>query len=167
MKYFILLAFALFFTGIIVLEKYNSLQYMVDYSTVSPIEFPKLDKLPIWGQYPQTNHFKKYAIHFWATWCPTCTVDMPKLIEIIKNNSQVFFYLISIESDKTAINKLIKQMTNLPSNLCFIEGDPELAQSMNTYKFPENHIFNERKEYEQKLIGSDIVSSKMINALLK
>ena len=92
---------------------------------------------------------------------------MPKLIEIIKNNSQVFFYLISIESDKTAINKLIKQNKNLPFNLCFIEGDPDLALGMNTNTFPENHIFNEQKEYEQKLIGSEIVSDKMIKALLK
>ena len=58
-------------------------------------------------------------------------------------------------------------MTSPPSNLCFIEGDGDLAISMNTFKFPENHIFNERKEYEQKFVGSDIVSDKMIQALLK
>ncbi|OFZ49097.1 MAG: hypothetical protein A2381_15980 [Bdellovibrionales bacterium RIFOXYB1_FULL_37_110] len=167
MKYLILLFVALFYVVIVVVEKNYSLQYMANYANVPSIEFPKLDKAPVWGQYPEANLFKKHAIHFWATWCPTCMADMPKLLEIIKNNSQVFFYLISIESDRRVLKKIIEQIKTPLANLCFIEGAPELANRMNTYKFPENHIFNERKEYEQKLIGSDIVSDKMINALLQ
>lgn len=167
MKYAILLFFLLFFVGIIVFERNHSLQYMVDNSKFKTIEFPKLEKLPLAGQYPENKIFKKHVIYFWATWCPTCTADMPKLIEIIKNNSQAFFYLISVDSDMILLNKLISQIKPFPENLCFIEGDQGLASSMSTYRFPESYIFNEHKKYEQKLIGSSIVSDKMIQALLK
>ncbi len=167
MKYFVLSLFLFFFAGIIVFQKNYSLQYMVDNSNSNSktIEFPTFDKNPIAGKYPENNNYKKYVVHFWATWCPTCKTDMPKLIDIIKNNSDSFFYLVSIDSNMIFLNKFIKEINVLPLNLCFIEGEQSLARSFNTYKFPESHIFDERKQYEQKLIGSDIVSYKMLKAL--
>lgn len=69
-------------------------------------EAPTFEAEMIIGQSLSLDDFKgKYVIlDFWASWCPPCRVELPKLIELQNANTESKFEIISIALEKDASN---------------------------------------------------------------
>jgi peroxiredoxin len=61
-------------------------------------------------------HGKDIILHFWATWCPACKVEMPHFSEMLKADGSVVFLGISVdkESEREAATKMMAAL-GLPS----------------------------------------------------
>ena len=166
MKYIVLVIILAVFIGYLVYEKQSSLEYKLDYSTTENLSFPKINGPLIDGNYPSETIYQKYAVHFWATWCPTCKVDMPQLMDIIRKNPKVYFYMLSERSELKDVKKVIKKYKELPPNVAFIEDINQLVKNeLRTLKLPEFHLFDSNKKYIRKFIGVNIVKDEMVKLL--
>lgn len=98
-KFFIILALlALAYLAYTFLIKANSPN--------SGEDAPCFEAKMIDGQKLSLEDFKgKYVIvDFWASWCPPCRVELPKLIELQNENAEGKFEIVSIALEKDASN---------------------------------------------------------------
>jgi len=50
---------------------------------------------------------------FWASWCPHCMEEMPKLQEWAKNNPDTFVLAVSLDEDSAAIQESIRNFPDM------------------------------------------------------
>jgi thiol-disulfide isomerase/thioredoxin len=62
--------------------------------------------------YPQ----EEVIVVFWASWCPHCMEEMPKLQEWAKTNPNTLVLAISLDEDFTAFQEAIKKFPNMLHN---------------------------------------------------
>jgi thiol-disulfide isomerase/thioredoxin len=62
--------------------------------------------------YPQ----EEVIVVFWASWCPHCMEEMPKLQEWAKTNPNTLVLAISLDDDYTAFQEAIKKFPNMLHN---------------------------------------------------
>lgn len=56
---------------------------------------------------------KEIVVVFWASWCPHCLEEVPKLQDWAKNNPDTLVLAISLDTDYNAFQEAIKQFPNL------------------------------------------------------
>lgn len=106
-------------------------------------------------------HFKKekpILIHFWATWCPTCSLEADNIQRISEDYELV---TIAVKSDFFEIQKYLKE-----NNLTFkVVNDKEgkLAQKFNIAAYPTTFIYNKDKE----LVFSEVGYTSTIGLYLR
>lgn len=61
------------------------------------------------NDYPQ----QEVVLVFWASWCPHCMEEMPKLQEWAKNHNKTLVLAISLDDDYTAFQNAIKQFPDM------------------------------------------------------
>jgi len=101
---------------------------------------------------------KPTLIHFWATWCPTCSLESSN-IQSISQNYEVI--TIAVKSDSLEIQKYHKE-----NNLTFkVVNDDEgrLAQKFNIAAYPTTFIYNKDKE----LIFSEVGYTSTLGLYLR
>lgn len=59
-------------------------------------------------------------IVFWASWCPHCTIDIPKLEVFAKNNPKTSVLCVSLDDDKQAYDDAIKNYGSLYHSCDFL-----------------------------------------------
>jgi cytochrome c biogenesis protein CcmG/thiol:disulfide interchange protein DsbE len=54
-------------------------------------------------------HGKDVILHFWATWCPACKVEMPHFSKMLKADGSIVFLGISVdkESERAAATNMM------------------------------------------------------------
>jgi thiol-disulfide isomerase/thioredoxin len=52
---------------------------------------------------------KKLIVAFWASWCPNCEREMPKLEAFIRKHPEYGVVAVSLDEDSTAYHKAVKQ----------------------------------------------------------
>ena len=60
---------------------------------------------------PQLNYseVQKNVFHYWATWCPVCIEEMPRIMQYAVEHPNILFYIIAKnDSQKNIFNALIK-----------------------------------------------------------
>jgi thiol-disulfide isomerase/thioredoxin len=62
--------------------------------------------------YPQ----EEIIVVFWASWCPHCMEEMPKLQEWAKSNPNTLIIAISLDEDFTVFQETIKKFPNMQHN---------------------------------------------------
>lgn len=90
---------------------------------------------------------KPIMIHFWATWCPTCSLEASN-IQTISESYEVI--TIAVKSDESEIQKYLKD-NNLNFNVVNDEN-ALLARKFNIAAYPTTFIYDKDK----KLVFSEV-----------
>ena len=86
---------------------------------------------------------------FWASWCPHCMEELPKLNEWAKNNPATKVIAISLDEDKTAYQTTIANFTNLSHYCDFKKWDSKAVADYYVYGTPTFFVLDKDK----KIVG--------------
>jgi len=98
---------------------------------------------------------KVVLLHFWATWCPPCLVELPQLFKFSKGLDQNHFKLLAISVDDTSPEKIRKFLGSWGYDVP-VYHDPggKLAGRYGTYRYPETYILDHQGVVQKKIIGA-------------
>ena len=91
---------------------------------------------------------KPILIHFWATWCPTCSLESSNIQKISKDYELI---TIAVKSDSIEIKKYMQD-----NNLNFKvvnDVDGTLARKFKISAYPTTFIYNKNKELVFSEVG--------------
>ncbi len=87
---------------------------------------------------------KLVIVHMWASWCGPCVNEVPELVAYSKKHPEVKFIIISLDENKSDIEKFIKSFPDFNSD-SFIkiwDGPSKLSQYFNVDRLPMSIILN-------------------------
>ncbi len=127
------------------LDKKTTMQ--TQYQTLPNIEFDLLENKNIF-----LNNFDHGAviIHFWATWCAPCLVEIPSLFKMAKENKDsVQIIAVAVQDSPEKIQAFFdRTKVQVPNNV-HIAQDPDwkIAKSIfNTTRLPESFLVSSNQE---------------------
>ena len=96
-------------------------------------------------------------VHFWATWCPPCLVEMPELVALAKAHPDIKILAFSLDKTATTMKRYYStNFKNLPENFITI-WDKNGAMAKNefySFNYPETYIIGCEGTIDEKVIGS-------------
>lgn len=100
---------------------------------------------------------KETWIHFWASWCPPCVVEMPKLLAHFKEDETRTLVLVSLDKKQEALESFLnKQDTSVlaQSNvLSMWDQHGDVAEEYQSFQYPETYVLNKNFELIRKIKG--------------
>jgi cytochrome c biogenesis protein CcmG/thiol:disulfide interchange protein DsbE len=100
---------------------------------------------------------KGVVVHFWATWCAPCEVELPSFIALAKNfeSRGIKFLLMAINDDEAKVRKFMRRFSeNMPSNIVLgLDSTDASSRLLGTVKIPETYIFNSAGYHLKKYVG--------------
>lgn len=80
-------------------------------------------------------------LNFWATWCPTCVVEMPSMETLVKKMADKPFRLlaVSVDEDWPTVRKFFASGTALQ---VVLDKEKRVPTMYGTEKFPETYIID-------------------------
>ncbi len=105
----------------------------------------------------------KVILSYWATWCQPCIKEMPSLVEAQKKLKNYNYHVILISDEN--LNKISQFQNTSKYDLNFIKSIKS-NELVGVYSLPTTHIFNEKGNKIETIVGTvDWGSDKMINKL--
>ncbi|MFC3813266.1 TlpA family protein disulfide reductase [Lacihabitans lacunae] len=95
----------------------------------------------------------RIIVVFWASWCPHCMLEVPKLNEWAKNNPNTKVIAISLDEDKTAYETAIANFTNLSHYCDFKKWNSKAVADYYVYGTPTFVVLNKDKKIVGKFSG--------------
>jgi cytochrome c biogenesis protein CcmG, thiol:disulfide interchange protein DsbE len=97
---------------------------------------------------------KLLVLHFWATWCPPCVVEIPSLNQFQKQfaSDGVVVLGVSVDQNAKAYSDFLKRF-----NVTFQTArDPEarISAEYGTFQYPETYIINREGKVVEKVISN-------------
>ncbi len=136
------------------------------FQTAATNALPAFEMQDLKGKTYQSSDFagKTIVINFWATWCPPCIVEFPRLLEIARAHPDDLVLLaISSDTNANSIERFLGRLTG--QNAAAIKQDNVyiIHDKMNRITFdlfqtamlPETIIVNSEQEMIHKLVGAD------------
>ncbi len=104
----------------------------------------------------QQNKTKVVVVDFWATWCPACQEEFPKLVELHKKYGSDPVRCISVsldekESHKTALEFLREHRAQFPNFLLDV-SEEELEKNWKFKTLPWVYVYNQEG---QEVLNTD------------
>jgi peroxiredoxin len=92
-------------------------------------------------------------VNFWASWCPPCVDEMPSLEKIHQTlrDKGLDVIGVSVDDDRDVIERFKKEH-GLTFTILHDEG-AKVANSFQTYKFPETYVVDKEGRLIWKIIG--------------
>lgn len=114
---------------------------------------------------------KIILIHFWASWCAPCVIELPKLLKLAEDypNDIVILALSTDTNQQKLLQFLTKKNLNTPPpNLKFIwDHDKSITQDLfQTLKLPETIITDRNMRMTRKITGDAAWDSAEIRTYL-
>ena len=96
---------------------------------------------------------KLLILNFWATWCPPCISETPRLTQLQNQLGKEGVVVVGISVDKN--EKAYKQFLTRLRVGFETAHDPEarISASYGTFKFPETYVINSKGKIVAKYIG--------------
>jgi len=98
---------------------------------------------------------KIVILHFWATWCPPCLVEFPKLVEAAKGKENILAVLAVSSDDEKSVLRRYAMRKTLPKNVHVIwdEGRRITHDLFQTFSYPETIIIGADGKMLRKIAG--------------
>lgn len=97
------------------------------------------------------------VVHFWATWCSPCKLELPKLISFLSTlpEKNVKVLLIAVNEKKSNV---LAEVSNLISNsrknfIWTYTDSNDVLLKFGSTKIPETFLFNSSFQFVKKFIG--------------
>lgn len=111
------------------------------------------------GKWPDSTP-KKYVVHFWASWCAPCLVELPKFKKfsetLLAEHSDLKIYIVSTDVDQADAIKALKSLRVLEASTGLIWAwDPESkwSEGLGTFQFPETYWVDLENRKIKKWVG--------------
>jgi thiol-disulfide isomerase/thioredoxin len=106
-------------------------------------------------------------IHFWASWCPPCMAEMPRVLELANRFQGRPFkvVLVSLDESWKDASKVLPQV--FPEDVVsLIDPSLKVAESYGSYQFPETYLVDRRQGIVMKWVGAQDWESDPVHQLL-
>ncbi len=117
------------------------------YQSLPNIEFNLLDNKTVF-----LHDFNESAIivHFWATWCAPCLVEIPSLFEMAQENEEnIQIIAVAVQDSPKKIQSFFEKTTfKIPKNVHIaLDPDWQIAKLIfNTTRLPESFLISPNQE---------------------
>jgi thiol-disulfide isomerase/thioredoxin len=103
---------------------------------------------------------EKTLIVFWASWCPHCTEEMPKVNEWAKDQLDTKVIAISLDDNKAEYDLASKQLPNLSHHTDLKKWNGKAAKDYFVYGTPTFILLDSQKKIIKKGSSFDMLSAK-------
>jgi thiol-disulfide isomerase/thioredoxin len=100
---------------------------------------------------------KQILIVFWASWCPHCQEELPKVNTWAKDNPDTKVLAISLDDDKTAYEEAIKQLPNLIHHTDLKKWEGQTVKDYYVYATPTFLLLDRNKKIIKKASSLDLI----------
>ncbi|MEW6441474.1 MAG: TlpA disulfide reductase family protein [bacterium] len=98
---------------------------------------------------------KNVFVHFWATWCPPCLVELPALARFEKRLDRERFVLLAVCVDRSGPDSIRAFMEAGGYGLeAYLDPGGRVAGSFGTVRFPETYLIDGEGVVRYKVLGS-------------
>ena len=112
-------------------------------------------------------------LHFWASWCPPCLVEFPKLVELSKANENDIT-LLAVSSDETAeaVRKFYASQLKSaakPGNIVMVwDRDRKITHDLfQTFAYPQTIVIDGSGRMVRKIAGDADWTSPAMKAYIQ
>jgi thiol-disulfide isomerase/thioredoxin len=93
-------------------------------------------------------------VHFWATWCPPCLVELPGLMRFVQGLEKDQFTLLAVCVDNEKPERIQEFMRGWGDHIpAYLDPGGVLARKFGTFRFPETYILDPEGVLCGKVIG--------------
>lgn len=87
------------------------------------------------------------VLHFWASWCAPCIVEVPELVSFSKKNKDVVYVIVSVDEDRKDILKFLKSFPEFDSKkyIKIWDGPSRLSTYFDVDRLPMSIIVRENQ----------------------
>ncbi len=106
----------------------------------------------------QKYHGKIVLLHFWASWCAPCLVELPELRELAGKVSGLVILAVSLDDTKELAERFVKKvMPNSPNNFIYMyPQDLSLVKKVYSIdRLPETLLLGKDGNLLKRVIGSE------------
>jgi thiol-disulfide isomerase/thioredoxin len=103
---------------------------------------------------------EKTLIVFWASWCPHCTEEMPKVNEWAKDHLDTKVIAISLDDNKAEYDLAIKQLPNLSHHTDLKKWNGKAAKDYFVYGTPTYILLDSQKKIIKKVSSYAMLTTK-------
>lgn len=120
-------------------------------------DFPEVNFIQFNGESLNVHNLNEQVvlINFWASWCSTCVIEMPDMINLVqKMNGKVALITVSIDETQQLAENFQQKFPE--SSHVYWAWDKDKNISLNKFnilKTPETIILNKNRKMVNKIVG--------------
>ena len=151
-------------TAVLLLAKRTGHRPVREGEQAPAFTLPSVDNRPV--SLPDFRN-KVVLVHFWATWCPPCVEEMPKLEQLYRAFQGKGLEIVAVSVDETGADAVAPFMRKhgITFPVLLDPGGPT-AKRYGTYKYPETYVVDRQGKVRYKVIGGlEWTSPETVTAL--
>lgn len=104
-----------------------------------------------WTDFPE----EKVLVHFWASWCPQCVVEMPHIMAYAKAHvGKAAVVMVSIDDTEPAMQKAMKGYADAPVLWVWDKNRTLSLKTFQTVNVPETVVLDAQRRMVDKWVGA-------------
>jgi peroxiredoxin len=98
---------------------------------------------------------KVVVLHFWATWCPPCLDELPRLLRFFRSQDPNKVVLLPVSVDNSDPDYVRRFLASWGiQTTTYLDPGGELGRRYGTIRFPETYVVDTKGIIRKKVIGA-------------